>query len=59
MASFSDLDGVKAVRKRLAAIAPGILSSLEIERIKQFREGTSPIEEIRPNGELWIVLCTS
>ncbi len=36
MASFSDLDGVKLARKRLAAIAPGILQSLEIERIKQF-----------------------
>ena len=36
MASFSDIDGVKSVRKRLASIAPGILRSLEIERIKQF-----------------------
>jgi hypothetical protein len=36
MASFSDPEGVKAVRRRLAAIAPGILQSLEIERIKQF-----------------------
>ena len=36
MASFSNPEGVKAVRRRLAAIAPGILQSLEIERIKQF-----------------------
>ena len=36
MASFSDSAGVKIVRQRLAAIAPGILHSLEIERIKQF-----------------------
>ena len=36
MASFSDPEGVKAVRRQLAAIAPGILQSLEIERIKQF-----------------------
>ena len=36
MASFSNLDGIKSVCKRLAAIAPGILSSFEVERIKQF-----------------------
>ena len=36
MASFSNPEGVKAVRRRLAGIAPGILQSLEIERIKQF-----------------------
>jgi uncharacterized Fe-S cluster-containing radical SAM superfamily protein len=36
MASFSDPDGVQKAKKRLAGVAPGILKSLEIERIKQF-----------------------
>ena len=36
MASFSDPEGIRSVQKRLAAITPGILRSLEIERIKQF-----------------------
>ena len=36
MASFSDAAGIKAVKQRLSDIAPGILNSLEIERINQF-----------------------
>ena len=36
MASFSDVAGIKAVKQRLSDIAPGILNSLEIERINQF-----------------------
>lgn len=36
MASFSDDSGIARVKKRLTAIAPGILRSLELERIKQF-----------------------
>ena len=36
MASFSDPEGIRSVQKRLATITPGILRSLEIERIKQF-----------------------
>ncbi len=36
MASFSDAQGIAAVKARLSAIAPGILKSLEIERINQF-----------------------
>ena len=36
MASFSDSEGIQRAKERLAGIAPGILKSLEIERIKQF-----------------------
>ena len=36
MASFSDAAGIKAVKERLSNIAPGILNSLEIERINLF-----------------------
>ena len=36
MASFSDPDGIEQAKQRLADVAPGILKSLEIERIKQF-----------------------
>ena len=36
MASFSDAAGINTVKQRLSAIAPGILKSLEIERINQF-----------------------
>ena len=36
MASFSDSEGIQRAKERLARIAPGILKSLEIERIKQF-----------------------
>ena len=36
MASFSDAEGIQRAKQRLAGVAPGILRSLEIERIKQF-----------------------
>ena len=36
MASFSDKQGIEKVKEKLSEITPGILRSLEIERIKQF-----------------------
>jgi len=36
MASFSDKKGIAEVKEKLSEIRPGILRSLEIERIKQF-----------------------
>ena len=36
MASFSDKQGIEKVKEKLSKITPGILRSLEIERIKQF-----------------------
>jgi len=36
MASFSDSEGISRIKGRLADVSPGILKSLEIERIKQF-----------------------
>ena len=36
MASFSDTQGIIKVKEKLSVITPGILRSLEIERIKQF-----------------------
>ena len=36
MASFSDSEGIALIKGRLAEVSPGILKSLEIERIKQF-----------------------
>ncbi len=36
MSSFSDQDGIESVKKKLANIKPGILKSLEIEKIKLF-----------------------
>ena len=36
MASFSDNEGIQRVRKRLYEIHPGILKSLEIEKITLF-----------------------
>ena len=36
MASFSDNQGIAEVKEKLSEITPGILRSLEIERIKQF-----------------------
>jgi uncharacterized Fe-S cluster-containing radical SAM superfamily protein len=51
MASFSDDEGVRAVKRRLAEIAPGILQSLEIERIKQFPKVRSRLNKygLTPN----------
>jgi len=34
--SFSDAEGIKSVEKKLESIHPGILRSLELERIKLF-----------------------
>ena len=34
--SFSDADGIKSVEKKLESKHPGILRSLELERIKLF-----------------------
>jgi len=36
MASFSDKQGIHNIKSKLSEITPGILRSLEIERIKQF-----------------------
>ena len=36
MASFSDKQGINNIKSKLSEITPGILRSLEIERIKQF-----------------------
>ena len=36
MASFSDKQGIEKAKEKLSEITPGILRSLEIERIKQF-----------------------
>jgi len=36
MASFSDKQGINNIKRKLSEITPGILRSLEIERIKQF-----------------------
>ena len=36
MVSFSDKNGINRIKKKLSEIKPGILRSLEIERIKQF-----------------------
>ena len=36
MVSFSDKAGIESVKQKLAAVHPGILRSLEIEKIKQF-----------------------
>ena len=51
MASFSDDDGIRAVKRRLSEIAPGILQSLEIERIKQFPKVRSRLNKygLKPN----------
>ena len=51
MASFSDNDGIRAVKRRLSEIAPGILQSLEIERIKQFPKVRSRLNKygLKPN----------
>ena len=55
MISFSDQDGISSVKKRLAEIRPGLLRSLELERITLFpkvaerlnSEGLSPINTRR------------
>ena len=36
VASFSDADGVNSIKQKLFGISPGILKSLEIEKIKPF-----------------------
>ena len=45
MASFSNADGIHTAKQRLAGIAPGILKSLEIERIKQFPKVRSRLQK--------------
>ena len=45
VASFSDADGIQQAKQRLGGIAPGILKSLEIERIKQFPKVRSRLQK--------------
>ena len=52
--SFSDAEGIKSVEKKLESMHPGIVTSLELERIKLFPEVRKRLmsEGIRANCEL-------
>ena len=45
MASFSDEDGIARVKKKLSGVHPGILKSLEIEKITMFPKVAKRLSE--------------
>ena len=45
MASFSDEEGIKRVKGKLIEVHPGILKSLEIERITMFQKVTERLKQ--------------
>jgi uncharacterized Fe-S cluster-containing radical SAM superfamily protein len=45
MASFSDQEGIERVKQKLAEVHPGILKSLEIERITMFPKVTQRLND--------------
>jgi len=51
MASFSNQEGIADIKQKLSQITPGILRSLEIERIKQFPKVRARLlkHELKPN----------
>jgi uncharacterized Fe-S cluster-containing radical SAM superfamily protein len=60
VASFSDADGVKAIKQKLFGISPGILKSLEIEKIKSFPKVKSRLKKYNliPNKSISCVNYT-